>query len=76
MVATEPMALRREGYGGDENAARDERALSVVLRAMLSRKRGIHQAYAVIRAGRAGEPLFEVDEGGAPVLDARRRSEC
>jgi hypothetical protein len=73
MIVAEPMALRREGYGGDENIARDERALSVVLRAMLSRRRGVHQAYAVIRAGRAGEPLFEVDEDGVPVLDARHR---
>jgi hypothetical protein len=73
MVVAEPMALRREGYGGDENTVRDERTLSVVLRAMLSRQRGVHQAYAVIRAGRSGESLFEVDEDGAPVMDARHR---
>lgn len=67
MITAEPMALRRELIGRDEDEEeQDERALSVVLRAMLNTARGVHQAYAVIQAGRAGRPLREVDEDGKP----------
>jgi hypothetical protein len=69
MVTAEPMALRRELVGRDEHDPQDERALSVVLRAMLSTERGVHQAYAVILAGRRQTPLFEVDEDGGTTRD-------
>lgn len=75
MVTSEPMALRREGYGADDrkneqNRVRtEERSLPVILRAMLSRRQGVHQAYAIIFAGRRDEPLHEVDQDGATVLD-------
>jgi hypothetical protein len=32
----------------------------------LARSRGVHQAYEIVRAGRRGEPLLEVDEKGVP----------
>jgi hypothetical protein len=64
MITADPMALRRELIGRDDEEEQDERALSVVLRAMLNTAHGIHQAYSVIQAGRAGRRLHEVDEGG------------
>lgn len=74
MALAEPMALQREVYGGAGHE--DDRSPATVLRAMLSRSRGVYQAYEVVRAGRRGEPLHEVDEKGVPVLTAggeRRR---
>lgn len=65
MAASEPMALQRElfGGGGDE----DDRSPAVVMRAMLSRQRGVLQAYRVIKAGRTSRPLLEVDDDGKAV---------
>ncbi|MFD7514940.1 hypothetical protein ACFV85_09070 [Streptomyces niveus] len=68
MAMAEPMALQREVFGGGEDE--DDRGAATVLRAMLSRRRGILQAYEVVRAGRAGERLHEVDESGGPLLTA------
>ncbi|WP_190120974.1 hypothetical protein [Streptomyces inusitatus] len=69
MAMASPMALQREVFGGGE----DDRGAASVLRAMLSRPRGILQAYEVIRAGRAGERLHEVDENGKPLVTAEGR---
>ena len=71
MILAEPMALRRETVGRveDSDGIKDNRAPSVVLRAMMSTVRGVWQAYAIILCGRAGEPLFEVDETGRAVPD-------
>jgi hypothetical protein len=71
MAMAEPMALQREVYGGGEDE--DDRGAATVLRAMLSQRRGILQAYEVIRAGRAGERLREVDESGKPLVTAGGR---
>jgi hypothetical protein len=71
MIVAEPMALRREGYSGDNDTSADDRTIPVVLRAMLTRRRGIYQAYAVIRNGRAQKPLIEVDDDGFPTTDRR-----
>ncbi|WP_159393097.1 hypothetical protein [Streptomyces sp. SAT1] len=71
MAMAEPMALQREVFGGGEDE--DDRVAATVLRAMLSRRRGILQAYEVVRAGRAGEDLREVDEGGNPLVTAEGR---
>ncbi|MFF1416120.1 hypothetical protein [Streptomyces sp. NPDC058280] len=71
MAMAEPMALQREVFGGSEDE--DDRGAATVLRAMLSRRRGILQAYEVIRAGRRGEQLREVDEGGKPLVTAEGR---
>ncbi|MEU9163835.1 hypothetical protein AB0D29_26645 [Streptomyces sp. NPDC048424] len=68
MVTAEPMALQTEGSGAARSE--DSRSTVGVLRAMLSRQQGVNQAYEVVRAGRAGKPLLEVDEGGAPVRTA------
>jgi hypothetical protein len=62
MAMAEPMALQREVFGGGEDE--DDRVAATVLRAMLSRRRGIFQAYEVVRAGRMGIRLQEVDENG------------
>jgi len=76
LILSEPMGLRREAppsarsRGNVETA--DQRSPSVVLTAMLATTRGVQQAYAVVVHGRAGEPLWEVDEGGRPVRDAER----
>ncbi|MGW2598903.1 hypothetical protein [Streptomyces klenkii] len=67
MAMAEPMALQREGFGRGQD---DDRGAATVLRAMLSRQRGILQAYEVVRAGRRGDGLPEVDETGTPVLTA------
>ncbi|MER7909940.1 hypothetical protein [Streptomyces sp. NPDC096068] len=61
MAFSEPMALQREVYGGGDEDARGPVA---VLRAMLSSRRGVHQAYEIVRSGRQGEPLYEVDGRG------------
>ncbi|GGV68142.1 hypothetical protein [Streptomyces massasporeus] len=66
MAVADPMALQREVFGGPGHE--DDRSPATVLRAMLSRSRGVYQAYEVVRAGRCHEPLYEVDEKGAPVL--------
>ncbi|MEV5339540.1 hypothetical protein AB0K93_13775 [Streptomyces sp. NPDC052676] len=66
MAVADPMALQREVFGG--TAYEDDRSPATVLRAMLSRSRGVHQAYEVVRAGRRGETLYEVDEKGERVL--------
>ncbi|MFI2210133.1 hypothetical protein [Streptomyces sp. NPDC020141] len=73
MAMAEPMALQREVYGGGEDE--DDRVAATVLRAMLSRRRGIFQAYEAVRAGRAGERLHEVDESGGLLVttDGRPR---
>lgn len=60
MAASEPMALQRELFGG--TGEEDDRSAATVVRAMLSRRRGVLQAYRIVRAGRQEEPLFEVDE--------------
>ncbi|MGV9364973.1 hypothetical protein [Amycolatopsis sp. NPDC003731] len=67
MAVSETMALQREVFGGEDDD--DDRSPAVVMRAMLSRPRGVLQAYEVIRAGRAGEPLVVVDENGARLRD-------
>ncbi|MDQ1071884.1 hypothetical protein [Streptomyces canus] len=64
MAVADPMALQREVFGGPEHE--DDRSPATVLRAMLARTRGVHQAYEIVRAGRRGEPLLEVDEKGVP----------
>ncbi|MEW2163475.1 hypothetical protein AB0912_10800 [Streptomyces sp. NPDC007084] len=71
MAMAEPMALQREVFGGGEDE--DDRGAATVLRAMLSRRRGILQSYEIIRAGRAGERLREVDESGKPLVTAEGR---
>ncbi|MFD5619894.1 hypothetical protein [Streptomyces yangpuensis] len=68
MVTAEPMALQTEGSGAARSE--DSRSTVGVLRAMLARQQGVNQAYEVVRAGRAGRPLLEVDENGAPVRTA------
>ncbi|MEU9718087.1 hypothetical protein [Streptomyces sp. NPDC047976] len=65
MVTAEPMALQSEGSGAARSE--DSRSTVGVLRAMLSRQHGVVQAYEVVRAGRQGKALLEVDEEGAPV---------
>ncbi|WP_158685006.1 hypothetical protein [Streptomyces sp. LaPpAH-108] len=67
MAMAEPMALQREVFGVGAN---DDRGAATVLRAMLSRRRGIRQAYEVVRSGRRGDALPEVDEAGTPVPTA------
>jgi hypothetical protein len=75
LILSEPMGLRREAppsaRSRDDEAA-DQRSPSVVLTAMLATTRGVQQAYAVVARGRAGEPLWEVDEYGRLVRDAER----
>ncbi|MER5432029.1 hypothetical protein [Streptomyces sp. NPDC002588] len=68
MAVADPMALQREVFGG--TGYEDDRSPATVLRAMLSRSRGVHQAYEVVRAGRRGERLYEVDEKGARVFSS------
>ncbi|MET7499647.1 hypothetical protein [Streptomyces microflavus] len=63
MVLAEPMALQRELYGGGEEE--DSRGPVSVLRAMLSSRRGVQQAYEVVRFGRQDQRLYEVDDSGA-----------
>ncbi|MEU6060335.1 hypothetical protein [Streptomyces sp. NPDC047097] len=65
MAMAEPMALRREAFGGSGD---DDRGAAAVLRAMLSCRRGVLQAYEAVLAGRKGSRLPEVDETGTPVL--------
>ncbi|MET8828476.1 hypothetical protein ABZX40_22760 [Streptomyces sp. NPDC004610] len=74
MAMAEPMALQREVFGGGGDD--DDRGAATVLRAMLSRRHGVLQAYEIVRAGRGGGQLLEVDHTGAPVLadDGRPRS--
>ncbi|MGA5038200.1 hypothetical protein ACPCA8_14210 [Streptomyces capoamus] len=68
MASADPMALQTEGSGAAR--AEDSRSTVTVLRAMLSRRRGVIQAYEVVRAGRLGQPLYEVDEHGQPIQSA------
>ncbi|PSJ29634.1 hypothetical protein B7P34_06115 [Streptosporangium nondiastaticum] len=68
MVTADTMALQTEGSGAAR--AEDSRSTVGVLRAMLSQQRGVIQAYEVVRAGRLGSPLHEVDEEGTPVRTA------
>ncbi|MCA1712577.1 MAG: hypothetical protein LC789_13465 [Actinobacteria bacterium] len=72
MVLAEPMALRREQVGRLEDAEvdKDNRALSVVLRTMMSSSRGCRQAYAAVVDGRRGGPILEVDRAGRRTKDA------
>lgn len=67
MATSEPMALQREIYGGGDDD--DDRSLTVVLRAMLSRTRGVIQAYNVIKWGREGKPLLQTNETGKVILE-------
>ncbi|MFE2108883.1 hypothetical protein ACFXAF_23885 [Kitasatospora sp. NPDC059463] len=62
MVAAEPMALQREVFGG--SGGEDDRSPASVLRAMLSCRRGVLQAYEIVRSGRRGDRLYEVTESG------------
>jgi hypothetical protein len=68
MVTASPMAVRREGYGvqgpGMKKDAAAEVSVPVLLRNMVSRAQGVHQAYSIIVAGRAGTPLRVVDDDG------------
>ncbi|MBP8536858.1 hypothetical protein [Streptomyces sp. MK37H] len=66
MATAEPMALQTEGSGAAR--AVDSRSTVGVLRAMLSERRGVIQAYEVVRAGREGRSLYEIDEDGAPLF--------
>lgn len=66
LVAADPIALRREGYGVDTDRTAVERSIPKLLENMLGREQGVRQAVAVIEAGRAGEPLLMVDEDGSP----------
>ncbi|AXI78780.1 hypothetical protein C7M71_016495 [Peterkaempfera bronchialis] len=68
MAVAEPMALQREIFGGSGDE--DDRSPATVLRAMLSCRRGILQAYEVVRAGRRGDKLYEVGESGHRVVTA------
>ncbi|OKI00594.1 hypothetical protein A6A06_16595 [Streptomyces sp. CB02923] len=68
MSIAEPMGLQREVFGGSGDE--DDRSPAAVLRAMLSRRRGVLQAYEVVRAGRLGQKLYEVDDDGALVITA------
>ncbi|MFJ2889550.1 hypothetical protein ACIO53_26215 [Streptomyces sp. NPDC087305] len=68
MVTADTMALQTEGSGAAR--AEDSRSAVGVLRAMLSRQRGVNQAYEVVRAGRLGRPLYEVAEDGTPICTA------
>ncbi|MEV6961337.1 hypothetical protein AB0M97_19480 [Streptomyces sp. NPDC051207] len=65
MVTAGTMALQTEGSGAAR--AQDSRSAVGILRAMLSQRRGVIQAYKVVRAGRLGRPLHEVDEDGGPI---------
>lgn len=72
LILADPMGLRREAppnvrAGGEEA---DQRSPSAVLTAMLSTEQGVRQAYEVIECGRAGRPLWEVDEHGNPAAEA------
>ena len=73
MIVATPPALRRELVGLEEDEDLDERSLPVVLRAMLNTPRGVRQAYSVVENGRAGSPLVEVDDDGAPSRDDQGR---
>ncbi|MFF6907257.1 hypothetical protein ACFY9Q_15075 [Streptomyces sp. NPDC012389] len=68
MITADTMALQNEGSGAAR--ADDSRSAVGVLRAMLSQHRGVVQAYEVVRAGRLGRPLYEVDEDGTPIRTA------
>jgi hypothetical protein len=68
MAMAEPMALQREVFGGSDEE--DDRGAATVLRAMLSRRRGVLQAYEVVRAARLNDRLREVDENGRPTRTA------
>ncbi|MEV0266935.1 hypothetical protein AB0I49_37130 [Streptomyces sp. NPDC050617] len=72
MAMASPMALQREVFGGSDDE--DDRGAATVLRAMLSRRNGVLQAYEAIRAGRAGERLRQVDERGKPLVTAEGRT--
>jgi hypothetical protein len=62
MAVAEPMALQREIFGGEGKD--DDRSPAVVMRAMLSGRRGVLQSYAVVEAGRNGQPLLRTDDDG------------
>lgn len=72
LVLAEPMALRREAPPTSrrlDDDPVDQRSPSAVLSAMISTVRGVHQAYEVVRQGRAGQPLWEVDARGKRTAD-------
>jgi hypothetical protein len=64
MILAEPMALRREAgpsaRARDDIEPSDQRSPSAVLTAMMATVHGVHQAYAIVKFGREGEPLREV----------------
>jgi hypothetical protein len=66
MIFAEPMALRREAgpstRGRDNIEPADQRSASAVLTAMMATVRGVGQAYAVVRLGREGQPLWERED--------------
>jgi len=69
MIIADTMALRREGYASTtaedgDDVETDDRSVAAVIGAMLSNTRGVHQAYSIVRAGRSGDPLLEVDDDG------------
>jgi hypothetical protein len=68
MAVADPMALRREVFGG--TGYEDDRSPAAILRAMLSRSRGVHQAHEVVRAGRRSKKLYEVGGKGARVFSS------
>jgi hypothetical protein len=76
LILSEPMGLRREAPPSarlrDDVQYVDQRSPSVVLTAMLATTRGVRQAYAIVACGRAGDPLWEVDEDGQFVGDDAR----
>ncbi len=72
LILANPMGLRREAPPNvhAEDKESDNRSPSAVLTAMLSTGQGVLQAYEVIKCGRAGSPLWEVNEHGHRSSDA------
>jgi len=73
LILAEPMGLRREAppsrRTGKDGEPVDQRSPSAVLTAMLATRRGVTQAYAIVRDGRKGRPLREVDGTGVFLTD-------
>lgn len=57
MAVAEPMALQRKMFGGEDQD--DDRSPAVIMRSMLSERRGVLRAYAIVKAGRNRQPLFK-----------------
>lgn len=64
MILAEPMALRREvgpsARWRDDPDANDQRSPSAVLTSMLATNQGVSQAFAIVKFGREGKPLWEI----------------